>query len=54
MRLLTSKTFTVLYFINSITTKTKLGVRNYYASLIANLNYLFSPGINFLSLCDTF
>jgi len=57
MRLLIQKTFTVLYFINSIPRKTELGVRNYYASWIANLNYLFLPGIklqNFVSVCGGF
>lgn len=57
VRLLIQKTFKVLYFINSIPRKTKLDVTSYHVSLLANLNYLFLPGIklqNFLSACDTF
>lgn len=57
MRAPIEKTFTALYFINGIPRKMELGVRNCYASLIANLHYLFLPGIklqNFLSVCDTF
>lgn len=57
MRLLIQKTFKVFYFINSIPRKMELDVRSYNVSLLANLNYLFLPGIklqNFLSACDTF